>query len=363
MTRSPIQRALFPAALIGVLLLAACTPAASSPSETATPAASVDATPGEPAVSGFVSIHGSSTVEPISSNISEKFADMNPDFDYEVGGEGEGTGAGFADFFCTGDADISDASRAISDTEIAQCEESGVSYIELKIAFDGLSVVTSVNNDGVDCLSFLDLYALLGPESVDADGNGFANWSDANDLAAELVAELGTDFGTSHAPYADVPLTIAGPGDRSGTFDSFNDLVIADIGEARGVEDPQVQPDYSASERDNDIVTGIAGSDTSLGWVGLHFAEQNSDTIKLLQVDGGDGCVEPNSETVADGSYPISRPLFIYVNADKADSNPALAPFVDYYLSDEGISAVPEEGYVSLPADELETSRAAWTGR
>ena len=342
-------------AVTGLLVLAACSGASPSPSEnpgSSEPAASED---GGGTVEGFVSIHGSSTVEPISSNVAEKFADLNPGFDYEVGDEG--TGDGFVDFFCTGDADISDASRAIKDEEATQCADSAVEYTELQIAFDGLSVITSVDND-MTCLSFLDIYALLGPES-----EGFDNWSDANELAAELETQLGTDFGESHAPYPDAELTIAGPGEESGTFDSFNELVIATVGAEREVEDPIVRIDYTSSSNDNDIVTGVAGSPSSLGWVGLHFAEENADVIKALEVDGGDGCVAPTSDTVADGSYPISRPLFIYVNNAHADENAALGAFVDFYLSDEGYAAVAEEGYVALPDDQLADTRSAWGGR
>jgi phosphate transport system substrate-binding protein len=310
------------------------------------------------AAASFVSIHGSSTVEPITSNVAEKYAADHPDFDFEVGDEG--TGDGFADFFCTGDSDISDASRAIKDEEIPQCADAGVEYTELQIGYDGLSVITSVEDADISCLSFLDIYALLGPES-----EGFTKWSDANDLAAELAGELGTDYGASHAPYPDSDITIAGPGEESGTFDSFNELVIAGIAEARGLPEEEwvVRPDYTSSSNDNDIVTGIGGSPSSLGWVGLHFAEQNAGTIKALEVDGGDGCVAPNSETVVDKSYPISRPLFIYVNDGHADDNPALAPFVDFYLSDDGISSITEEGYVALPDDQLAATRSAWESR
>jgi phosphate transport system substrate-binding protein len=333
----------------GLLLLAACSNG-SSPSATASTGGGSGS-----GVEGFVSIHGSSTVEPITSNVAEKFAADNPGFDFEVGDEG--TGDGFVDFFCTGDSDISDASRQIKDEEITQCTDAGVEYTELQIGYDGLSVITSVDNTDITCLSFLDLYALLGPES-----EGFTKWSDANDLAAELATELGTDFGTSHAPYPDSDITIAGPGEESGTFDSFNELVIAKIAEARGLPDTQwvVRPDYTSSSNDNDIVTGIGGSPSSLGWVGLHFAEQNADTIKALEVDGGNGCVAPTSKTVGDKSYPISRPLFFYVNNAKIDTNAALAPFVDFYLSDEGISSVTEEGYVALPADQLAATRSTW---
>ena len=326
-----------------VVMLAACTGSGASP------------TAADGGVEGFVSIHGSSTVEPITSLVAETFSDANPGFDYEVGGEG--TGAGFEEFFCLGDADISDASRAINDEEAALCEENGVAYTELQVAFDGLSVVTSTENSDVTCLSFLDLYALLGPES-----EGFANWSDANDLAEELAGELGTEFGESHAPYPDASLDVTAPGEESGTFDSFVDIVLGDIAEARG-QDATTRPDYTASPNDNVIVEGIAGSPSSLGWVGLAFAEQNTETITALEIDGGDGCVAPTTETVADGSYAISRPLFIYVSHASADENPAVAAFVDYYLSDDGIAAVADAGYVELPEDPLQATRDAWEGR
>jgi phosphate transport system substrate-binding protein len=336
-------------AVVALLVLGACS--GTSPSPTRSAGASEPAGSTAETIEGFVSIHGSSTVEPISSKVAEDFADLNSGFDYEVGDEG--TGDGFANFFCTGDSDISDASRAIKDEEAAACADAGVEYTELQIAFDGLSVITAIDNE-MTCLSFLDLYALLGPES-----EGFQKWSDANDLAAELETQLGTEFGESHAPYPDEELTIAGPGEESGTFDSFNELVIAKVGADRGADPLVVRPDYSSSSNDNDIVTGIAGSASSLGWVGLHFAEQNADTIKALEVDKGDGCVAPTSETVGDGTYPISRPLFLYVNNAKAASNAAVVPFVDFYLNDD-YGAVTDEGYVALPDDALAETRSTW---
>ena len=129
-------------------------------------------------VEGSIFVTGSSTVEPISVRTAELFADVAPNVDVSV--EGPGTGDGFKKF-CAGEADISDASRAIKDEEAATCAEAGIEFIELAVAIDGLTVVTNPNNDAVECLSFADLYALLGPEST-----GFANWSDAQALATEL---------------------------------------------------------------------------------------------------------------------------------------------------------------------------------
>ncbi len=301
---------------------------------------------------GEIFVSGSSTVEPITNAVAEAFAASNPDFQYTV--EGPGTGDGFA-LFCNGETDISDASRAIKDEEAALCEEAGVEYVELLVAYDGLSVVTSAENTDVTCLSFLDLYALLGPES-----EGFANWSDANDLAAELEGELGDEFGATNAPYPDVSLDITAPGEESGTYDSFVEIVFGDIAEARGTEEVS-RIDYTASANDNVIVEGIADSPSSLGWVGLAFADE-AEGLTSLEIDGGDGCVAPSDETVADESYPISRPLFIYPNLAAVEENPAVAPFVDYYVS-EGLALAGEVGYVALTDEQGQATAGAWDGR
>ena len=301
-------------------------------------------------LAGDIVVSGSSTVEPISSIVLEDFVAANPGVNGSV--DGPGTGDGFA-LFCTGETDISDASRAIKDEEAAICQENGVSYVELQVAIDGLSIITSPDNADVSCLSFGDLYALLGPES-----QGFDAWSDADGLAGEL----GASYGQIHAPYPDAVLTVTAPGEESGTFDSFVELVIAGIASERG-KDETTRPDYQTSADDNVIIENIAGAAGSLGWVGFAFADESSDSVKSLEVDGGDGCVAPTPETIASGEYPIARPLFIYVNVEQAAARPELAAFVDYYLSDAGIAAVSEADYVALDADALAETRAAWDGR
>jgi phosphate transport system substrate-binding protein len=297
----------------------------------------------------FITISGSSTVEPITSIVLEDFVAANDGVDGSV--DGPGTGDGFA-LFCEGETDISDASRAISDEEIAACEENGIEYVGLQVAIDGISVITATDTP-VDCLSFGDLYALLGPES-----EGFERWADADALAAEL----GSEFGELHSPYPDAELVITAPGEESGTFDSFVELVIADVAEARGA-DETTRPDYQGVPEDNVIVENVGATAGSLGWVGFAFADQNRDTLKLLAVDGGDGCVDATPETIASGEYPIARPLYIYVNTAEAEARPELAAFVDYYLSDEGIAAVTEADYVALDEQALADTRAAWEGR
>jgi phosphate transport system substrate-binding protein len=297
------------------------------------------------AVTGEINVSGSSTVEPISTGVAEAFAAANPGFTYTV--EGPGTGDGFKKF-CAGETDISDASRKIKDEEAATCAAAGIDYIELKIAYDGMTVMTSPANTAVTCLSFPDLYALIGPEST-----GFAKWSDASAIAKELG---------SNTVFPDAPLAITGPGEESGTFDSFVELAITPIATAR-TQDATTRPDYTASANDNAIIDGVAGSDTSLGWVGFAFAEENKDKVQEIQVakEANGTCVAPSVDTISDGSYPLSRSLYIYVNKAKAAANPAVVAYVDYYLTDGTISGVLETvPYVNLPADALAETRSAW---
>jgi ABC-type phosphate transport system substrate-binding protein len=202
-----------------------------------------------------------------------------------------------------------------------------------------------------DCLDIPALYALTGPESV-----GFANWSDAADLAETVGSAYAADL-------PDEALSITGPGEESGTYDTFVEFVIAGIAEEQGLpeEEAVTRPDYTASADDNVIIEGISGTDNSLGWVGFAFAEENSDVVREIEVAGEDGtCVAPSIESIADGSYPLSRPLFIYVNADNAESNPALKAFVDYYTGDAGYQAVADAGYVQMPEDDFATAISAW---
>ena len=333
-------------ALVAAFAVAACgggateAPATQAPGESTPPAGG--------GVSGAIVVSGSSTVEPISTGVAELFKQSNPDWNYQI--EGPGTGDGFARF-CNGETDISDASRAIKDEEAEKCKAAGIEYVELKVAYDGLSVVTNVNNTAIACLSFADIYALVGPEST-----GFGKWSDGSAIATELG---------SSTVLPDADLVITGPGEESGTYDSFVELVLGGIAEERGQE-AQTRPDYTSSGNDNVIVEGISSNPTSLGWVGLAFAEESADVIREIPVskDANGTCVEPNAETVSDGSYPISRPLFIYVNKAKAAENAAVSAYVDFYLAEGTIAKVLETvPYVNLPAEELAASRAAWEAR
>ncbi|MGH9133223.1 MAG: substrate-binding domain-containing protein, partial [Ilumatobacteraceae bacterium] len=309
-------------------------------------------------LSGSVAVSGSSTVEPISIAVGDAFADRNPDVAVSV--TGPGTGDGFAQF-CAGETDISDASRPISAEEVETCSAAGIDFIELEVAVDGLSVITSAENTELECLSFVDLYALLGP-----DATGIGNWSDASAAADEIAATV-TDLGAVHTPYPDADLTVTAPGEESGTFDSFVEIVIEEVGGALGVEDATVRPDYTASPNDNVIIEGIASNPTSLGWVGFAFVEENLDTVRPVQVDGGNGCVEPTPETIASAEFPIARDLYIYVNNAKLAENPALGAFVEFYVT-EGITTMVGTGegqvpYVPLSAEALAATQSVWESK
>jgi phosphate transport system substrate-binding protein len=302
-------------------------------------------------LSGSITISGSSTVQPITSRVAELFQGENPDVSISV--DGPGTTDGFA-LFCDGETDVSDASRPIDvEEEVPTCEKNGIDFIELKIGIDGLTVMTNPANGDVPCLDFKGIYSLIGPES-----KGFTKWSDANDLADKI--------GSTSGPFPDIPLVITGPGQESGTWGSMIDFVIKPIAEEQGLPEDQyvTRPDYQASANDNVIIQGIEGSESSLGWVGYAYYKEAGDQVKAIEVDNGEsGCVAPTDETIEAKEYPLSRDLFFYVNVDKLESSPALESFVDYYLSDAGLSAVSEVGYLPEPADVISTTQQIWADR
>lgn len=196
------------------------------------------------------------------------------------------------------------------------------------------------------CLTVGDIYALIGPESEGVD-----NWADANAIATEAGGNAGLP---------DLALEIHGPGEESGTFDTFVEFVIDDIAEERAIEDASTRRDYSSSPNDNVIVEGASAVEGSFGWVGYAFYIENTHVLRAFEVDGGEGCVEPNDTTIASGEYPFSRPLFIYVNTAKASEDPAVAQYVCDYLSDAGLEQVAGAGYVNLTDAAWSETTAAW---
>ena len=291
---------------------------------------------------------GSSTVQPITQAVAEEFNALAPNVATTV--DGPGTGDGF-ELFCGGQTDISDASRPISEEEIAACEASGIEFIELRVA-DRRDRRDDVRREHRRDLPVLRRPLLADRPGVDRDREAGATttpWPRSSTASA----------GATNSPFPAAPLVITGPGEESGTFDSFVDIVFGDIAEERG-QDDTTRPDYQASPNDNVIIEGIGGNPSSLGWVGFAFAEDAGDAVTELEIDGGDGCVAPTAETIADNSYPISRDLWVYVSATNLESNPALGPFIDYYLSPEGLANVAEVGYVDLAEDSVQATLDVW---
>jgi len=302
----------------------------------------------EQGLTGSISISGSSTVEPISSLVAELFNGPNPDVEIKV--EGPGTGDGF-ELFCQGEIAIADASRAIDEDEVTACTDGGIEYEELEVALDGITVMAN-SASPLECLTTADLYAIFGPES-----KGINTTTDANALSKKVG-------GAGDMPVQDLEVTA--PGEESGTYDAFIDLAgIEDTAVENGVAEDAaaaLRSDYPSSPNDNVIIQAMEGSPNAIGFVGFAFAQEAGDQIKELAVDAGDGCVAPTSDTIADGSYPLSRSLFIYPNVATAGSDDAVKAFVDYYLTEDGlVTAVEEAGYIALPADRQEASRSAWS--
>ena len=271
-------------------------------------------------LSGAIAIDGSSTVYPVTEAVAEEFQIANPDTRVTVGVSG--TGGGFTKF-CVSDTDISGASRPIKDNERELCAENGVEFIELRVGLDGLAVVKNKDNNYLNDLSMDQLAKVWGPASEDS----VMKWSQVD----------------SSFPSEDIDLY--GPGTDSGTFDFFTEEVNGEGGASRG--------DYTPSEDDNVLVTGIAGNEHSMGYFGYAYYAENMDVLGIVKVNG----VTPSNETVSNGSYALSRPLYIYVSINSLQKKEQVLEFVRYYLSDEGIAMVIEVGYSNVPVDELEASR------
>ncbi len=296
---------------IALLLLAAAVGVAAGCSRAAPP--------GKTALAGTVRVDGSSTVFPITEAVAEEFGKEHPAVRVTVGISG--TGGGFKKFV-EGVTDIQDASRPITDAEKERARAAGIEYAEVPVAYDGLAVVANPANTWADCLSLAELRRVWEP------GSKAVRWRDVRPA------------------WPDTPLRLFGPGTDSGTFDYFTEAV---VGEAR-----KSRPDYTASEDDNVLVAGVAGERGALGYFGFAYYEENRDRLKILGVDGGRGCVVPSADNIRAGEYPLSRPLFLYVNRASL-SRPEVREFLRFYLT-EGARLVGQVGYVPLPKEKYQAS-------
>ncbi len=270
---------------------------------------------------------GSSTVFPITEAMAEEFQKERSGVQVTVGISG--TGGGFKRF-CNGETDISNASRPIKPVEVEACNRNGISYIELPVAFDGLSVMVNPSNDWVDFLTVEELREIWEP------GSNIKKWSDVR----------------SEWPNDDIVLV--GADTDSGTFDYFTKAIVGEEGASRS--------DYTASADDNVLVTAIAGEKNALGYFGFAYYVENTDKLKLVPVDTETGPVSPSIETVRNNTYvPLSRPIFIYVNSESAQLQ-EVGDFVRFYLSMENTGLVRDVGYVELPDRVYELARQRFEG-
>ncbi len=265
-----------------------------------------------------VALDGSSTVYPVSEAVAEEFQRANRDIRVTVGSSG--TGGGFQQF-CAGETDINDASRPITELEQKRCAENGIEYVEIPIAFDGLTVAVNPENDWARCITVEELRRIWQPEST------IDRWSQVRD------------------EWPDRALVLYGPDTDSGTFDYFTETIVGEENASRS--------DYTASADDNVLVRGVSGDVSSLGYFGFAYYIENQEQVRALGIDDGSGCVEPTRETVESGEYsPLSRPLFIYVTRSALQRD-AVQQFVRFYLS-SATELVPQVGYVPLSQERYD---------
>ena len=270
---------------------------------------------------GTVSLDGSSTVFPISEAVAEEFLSVQPRVRVTVGVSG--TGGGFKKFLA-GETDINDASRPIKEKEIKIAAQKNIEFIELPIAYDGLSIVVHKNNHWVDKLSVAELKKIWQP------GSTVRQWSDVR------------------PEWPNQTIRLYGPGTDSGTFDYFTETINGKSGASR--------PDYTANEDDNALVRGISGDLNSLGYFGYAYYAANQDKLKLVAVDGGNGPVLPTAETINNGSYaPLSRPIFIYIRK-QALERPEVIAFAEFYI-DSAAQLASEVGYIALPESTYQRAK------
>ena len=295
------------------------------PEDTANAAATTGEASAEE-LSGDIIIDGSSTVGPLTTAAAASFGDEQPGVNIEVGTAG--TGGGF-ERFCAGETDISNASRGIDEEEeVPACEEAGVEYTEFQVGVDALTVVVNSENDWATCLTVDQLKKAWEPA---AEGK-VTNWNQID------------------PSFPDQALALAGPGTDSGTFDYFTDEVNGEEGASRA--------DYTASEDDNVIVQAVAGDPGGLGYFGYTYYEENQDTLKALEIDGGDGCVAPSVDAARDGSYaPLSRPLFIYVKNESL-AKPEVYGFVEFFLTNS-IQLAEDALFIPVPDEQVDTNLSA----
>lgn len=260
-------------------------------------------------LTGEIRIDGSSTVFPITEAVAEEFIGLNPDMQIPVGVSG--TGGGFKKFIA-GELDITNASRPIKAEEAAAAKAAGIEYLEITVAFDGLSVLVNKDNTWVNNLTTEELEMIWSPDSK------VQTWKDVNPA------------------WPDEKIKLYAPGTDSGTFDYFTEEINGESG--------AIRQDFTGSEDDNVLVQGIAGDKNALGFFGYAYYEENKDKLKVVSINN----IEPSPKTIEDGSYsPLSRPLFLYVNKASLEKEEVME-FLKFYIENAADLAT-EVGYIQLP--------------
>jgi phosphate transport system substrate-binding protein len=271
----------------------------------------------------IVKIDGSSTVFPITEAVAEDFQKAQRGAVRVTVGI-SGTGGGFKKF-CRGEIDIVDASRPILEKEMADCKAAGVQYIEMPVAFDALTVVVNPKNNWINVITIAELKKIWEPA---AQGK-ITRWNQVNPA------------------WPDEPIKLFGAGADSGTFDYFTEAIVGKAKSSRG--------DFTASEDDNVLVQGVASDKNGLGFFGFAYYIENQKKLKVVGIDAGKGPVLPSVKTVEDATYqPLSRPIFIYVNAKSAEK-PEVREFVEFYMKN-GPELVKEVKFFALPSQAYATN-------
>ncbi len=308
-----------------------------------------------------IRIVGSSTVYPFTTAVAEAFGKTSGKTPVV---ESTGTGGGFK-LFCSGlgedKPDFTNASRAIKKSEFDACKENGVTdIVEVKIGFDGLSLAHAKGAKDFG-LTKQQVFLALAKDIPGPDGKLMANpnkmWSDIDPSLPATKIE------------------VLGPPPTSGTRDSFAELVLEkgaesfDSLKALKKADPKafeavwkaVREDgayVEAGENDNLIVQKLQANPDAVGIFGFSFLEQNADTVKDIAIDG----VQATYEAVADGSYKVARPLFVYMKKQHVASIPGMKEFIAEFVSEAAIGEdgyLADKGLVTLPAEEAEKARDA----
>jgi phosphate transport system substrate-binding protein len=284
-----------------------------------------DTADGSGGLSGSIRIDGSSTVAPLTEAAAEFFQGENPDVRVTVGTSG--TSGGF-EKFCNGETAISDASRPIEPEEKQICAQNNVTYDEVQVANDALSVIVNPSNP-VTCMTVEQL------NSIWDRGSTVDSWGD--------IEGLDTDVG-------DEEITLFGPGSDSGTYDYFT--------EAINGEEGVIRTDYnSIGENDNAAISGVAGDEWAMAYVPYSFVVEAGQTVKSLEIDDGKGCVAPTVETVQDGSYkPLGRPLFIYPSGE-ALQDETVVGFVRSYIANQE-ELTTQTSFVPMTEEQTKASEA-----